>query len=473
MSQGTWNANSLPRRPGMYNNFVTAATDTVTGGSRGIAAMPIKADWGPVGQVVSITSEGELLRTFGTGGTAGLVRRCLTAAKKFKPKSVLVYRMATASAAAATHTIESVGVFTARYPGARGNELGIEIKENILDEESRDVRVYEGSTLQQSYTVGKADLAGLEAALAADSEALVQFKANGEGELAAASLTKLTGGDSGSEKLTTAEYEKALQGLEPFYYNVLALDGATDADVQSLAQNYVARVRESGKKIQLVMGGKAEEDADPMTGNTRSKKFNAAGIINVIVGTTFNGVSYSSAETACQIAGAIAACPLNDSLTYKELADVDDITVALTNEQISDAIASGSLVLVRDVDDETLVPTVRIEYGINTLTTYSEDEGEKSSKIKTISTIDAIDYDLGNIAARRIIGNFNNDDDGRAAAITLLKAYLETLVAMGAVSSDILMETSTVFKSEGDKWFVDTTALTVDKIERIFNTINY
>ena len=64
MAKGTWNEKDRPSIPGFYNRFKTKAKEAVNG-LQGVLAMPVKANWGEVGKIVSITSLKELEDVFG------------------------------------------------------------------------------------------------------------------------------------------------------------------------------------------------------------------------------------------------------------------------------------------------------------------------------------------------------------------------------------------------------------------------
>lgn len=472
MSSGTWNPLEERYRPGLYNRFVTAAQARVQMGPRGIVGIPIKADWGPIGEMVEITSEGEITEYFGTGGTAPLIRRIMLAGKRFKPNKIVAYRMATATAEAAHATIDDVLQFTARYKGIRGNTFHITITENLYEVGIKDIKVFEGTTILATYTVAANGVSALAEAINGDPKGVLNAKVLKEsGMLSDAANIPLTGGHSGNT-LTAEDYLKALDAFEPVLVNVLVLDGVTDTDILLSTRSWIKRVRNDGKEIMFVQGGSAEDDKDPAKGNARSRAADSEAVVNVTVGTVYGSTAYTSAETACQIAGLIAGCPINKAITYKELDAVDDVTVHLTNDQVVQALRAGSLALVLDVDPETGARSVKVEQGINTLTTYGSEKSPKFSKIRVIRTLDAIDYDTGRYAAQNVIGELDNNADGRATLISGIKLYLETLASQNAISSDFLVGLDYSFKTEGDTVYLATRSLPVDSIERIFNTIN-
>lgn len=472
MSMGNWTPGEEKERPGLYNRFISLALSRVKIGASGIVGMPIKADWGPINELVDITSESEVLSTFGESGegcTTYLLNRCLLGGTKYKPNKIIVYRIASSSADFASATITGTLKLSARYKGARGNNFKYSISANILDDTKKDFKLYEGSELLATYTVAPTEITELVDSINADG-GLITAQKLGETALTDTTSTSFTGGNSGLD-VTSSNYISALDAFEPVLINVLVLDGVSDSSIQASVKSWVTRVRDSGKEVMYVMGGSADDDKDPAIGNARSVGANNKAVVNVIVGTKNATRSFSSAETACQVAGLIAGTPINKSTTYKQLEDVSDVTVLLSDTQIKQALKSGSFILTRDTNPETYAISIKVEQGINTLTVYGENESKKFSKIKCIRTLDTIDYDTGYLAATSVIGELDNDDDGRATLISLFKKYLETLADSKAISSDFLTEVDAAFVSEGDVVYLNTQALTVDKIEKIFNSI--
>lgn len=67
---GTWTPGSEPKRPGLYIRFVESAIAQITGGERGVVAIPQKAYSGGTAQektIYSLSTESEATELFGTG----------------------------------------------------------------------------------------------------------------------------------------------------------------------------------------------------------------------------------------------------------------------------------------------------------------------------------------------------------------------------------------------------------------------
>lgn len=471
MSSGIWKPGETKERTGIYNWFVSLAKARVNAAQKGVVGLPVKADWGPENQIVICGDESDITTVFGNGGTVHLACRAVKGGKIYKPYKIILYRMCTAEAEQATATVEGSFQLIAKYKGSRGNNFRVSIATNIQDENCVNVCLYEGSSLVGKYTVKKDSPESFVEAINNDSTALVTAIKTGDAELIETASITFSGGVSGSD-VRVEDYIRALTAFEAAYMNTIVLDGICDDALMTMVKNWHNRVWNAGNMIQLVIGGTHTDDMDPAIGNARSKDCDNYGIINCITGgIDAAGNMYSSAEMAPQIAGAIAALPLNKAITYKELADIVDVTVALSDTEIRTASAAGSFVLFKDTEPETFEKTVKVERGINTFTSFTEEMGKKLRKIKAISTMTAIDYDIGRYAMKNVLGELDNDADGRAALFSGISQYLETLANQHVISPDILVGLSETLISEGDIVYMETQAFTIDKIEQIFNKI--
>lgn len=471
MSSGTWKTGKEKVRTGLYNRFVSLANSRLDSTRNGIVGIMVRSDWGPDNELTICSEVEEIYEKFGTGGTVKYAVRAMTAEKKYKPRKIIIYRMTTANAKCASAAFNDSIDFKAKYTGIRGNGFKIQVQSNVTDQTKVNVCVYEGSSMISKYTVAPADLDKLVELVNSDEEGVLKAEKIGDTALQESFMLTLVGGTSGDE-VTSANYVAALTAFESAYINTLALDGVTDPDIITLVKSWHERVWTGGKLVMLVVGGSKDDDAEPKLGNNRSKKFDSYGVVNCIVGGIDSaGNRYSSAEMAPQIAGAIAAMPLNKSLTYKELDDIVDVTVVLSDTEIEEAIRAGSFVLFRDIDPEDFSVTIKVEKAINTFTSFTKDKGNKLRKIKAIATMSAIDYDTGRYAMQKVLGELDNTADGRAALFSGIANYLETLAAQNVISKDILVGLSDAYESTDDVVYMETRAYSIDKIEQIFNEV--
>ena len=478
MAGGTWTANEPKIRPGFYINFQVAATAQTSAGPRGIVAIPVKANWGPIRQFVEITNEKELIDAYTAGTTNGATAyTAIKFALMGGPKKVLAYRLADPTAAKASITLKdsastNVLTLTTKYETTR--PFKVTVRNNVIDNNKYDIVLYEDATLLYVFTFDKGASVVDNAVVAINNDPgnkwITATKvANSSGSLAyVVSPQSFTSGNAGISGVTANDYLDALNAFEGVVFNVLTLDGISDDALQASVKAWVERVRKEGKKVLVVMGGSADDDKNLAVGNARSRGFNHEAVINVIVGGVFNGVSYSSAEIAPYVAGLIAGQRLNESITY-HVTPFEDVTRKLTNSEVIAALQAGSLVLVNDGEK------VIIEQGINTLSSLREGQNNQWKKIRAIRVMDAINDDLLKAARDGYIGKVTNNDDGKAALISACKQYMETLAADDVIMPDFIVQLDPQYHGNPpiaapDEVYLYWEASITDSMEKIYST---
>ena len=109
-------------RAGAYIRFRSVKQSFAAVGSRGIAALPLKLGFGPVGTLVEVNADTDIRKTFGYDPSDTellLLRECAKRAQ-----TVLVYRLADGQKASCT--AENLTV-TARYGGSGGNRMTVRV----------------------------------------------------------------------------------------------------------------------------------------------------------------------------------------------------------------------------------------------------------------------------------------------------------------------------------------------------------
>lgn len=256
------------------------------------------------------------------------------------------------------------------------------------------------------------------------------------------------------EAATTEDYAAMRTALDAYDFNVFVFDGEYNESEQTAAIAWAANNRDIGKHFFVVIGGDAAADADPTEGNSRSTTAADDYVVNVITGGIADGVAYTSAQYAPYIAGLIAGTPLNDSVTY-DVVTLDDVNRRLTLSEQDDAILDGSLALINDGEK------VKVLSGVTTA----------GSKIRAIRVRQAVATDIARTGADAYIGRINNDATGRAALISAILAYMETLEAAGALQ-DPIVTLDPDNPPVGDSVFLLVSYVETDSIERIFLTVS-
>ena len=128
-----------------------------------------------------------------------------------------------------------------------------------------------------------------------------------------------------------------------------------------------------------------------------------------------------------RLAGVLAACPMDESVTFEALDDLDSVE-AVTN--LDSTIDSGNLCLFADDD------TIRIARGVNTLKTITGDLTEDMKKITVVEAMDLIQEDIIRTFKGSYLGRVKNTADNQALFVSDVLTYLESLAAENVVDSE-------------------------------------
>ncbi|MEM5816499.1 MAG: phage tail sheath N-terminal beta-sandwich domain-containing protein, partial [Desulfitobacterium hafniense] len=133
MAAGTFTAQNKVR-PGVYINFKSEPQAAGTLGERGIVSMPLILSWGEPGKIITIEAGEDVFPKLGYSIMDAQLRLINEALKR--AKTLLLYRLNAGTKAAVT--VGNLTV-TAKWGGARGNDIALVIQENIDDETKFDV----------------------------------------------------------------------------------------------------------------------------------------------------------------------------------------------------------------------------------------------------------------------------------------------------------------------------------------------
>lgn len=128
-----------------------------------------------------------------------------------------------------------------------------------------------------------------------------------------------------------------------------------------------------------------------------------------------------------RIGGVLAACPMDESVTYKAL---EDLASAEPVEDVDESIDAGNLVLFADDD------AVRIARGVNTLQTLTEDLTEDMKKIAVVEAMDLIQEDIIRTFKAYYLGKRKNTADNQALFVSDILTYLTSLSEQDVISRD-------------------------------------
>lgn len=464
---GIWDPMDKPSLPGWYNRFQIIAEETIRQGKRGVLAMPVKSDWGPVKTPVTISNITALKDTFGMNEDFTAFRLgylCLLGS----PKELLLYRITDGSEACGTLTLKDTTTATAvsvidintKYPTDR--EFSITVRTSLKDETKKDLLVFEGNKLRQTFESLPNNVDEIVNIInKANGYVLAVKKASGNGKLADISNTKLAGGSNGVEAITNEEYVEALAAFEKAKFNRIALDGINDAALIEMLKTWIDDQRKQGRKITGYVGYADDLSNDEI--NQKSKTLNFEGIVNVNIKGLKNDIRYTRAECACYIAGLASGMRLQDSLCNR-LTIFEDVE-ALTTGELNDALDAGTLVCYKDDDNEILILD-----DLNTLSQNSE-KGEYLRYIRTVDFIDVVDTDTC-LNSKKYIGKTPNDTNGQTAVLMALKKYFEVFATERIIEPDFTVEVDEALQASASKneFFWKWNAEHIDVMKRIYGT---
>lgn len=401
--------------PGSYINFISASRASATLTDRGTATMPVELDWGADGEMFTVTSEEfqkDSMRMFGhayTDDALKPLRELFTGIK-----TAHLFKINSGGAKASNKFA------TARYTGARGNDLKIMVEQNEAFAAGSN-EVYDVSTLLGPVCVdaqkGIAGMADLK-----DND-YVRFARDATLEQTAALV--LTGGSNGT--VEDANYQTYLDLAESYSYNTMGC-AATSATVKALFAAYNKRMREEcGVKFQTVLFRHHAADFE--------------GVVSVE-----NGLIGAQDDPAAVYwaTGALAGCAVNASLTNAKYSGEYAIQTEYTQTQLEAAIKAGKFIFHK-VDEG-----VRVLADINTFISVSDVKGEDFSSNQTIRVLDQIGNDIALLFNTKYLGKAPNDAAGRISLWNDIVKHHKELLKIRAIEN-FAPEHVTVSKGEHKK----------------------
>ncbi|MGM0964732.1 MAG: phage tail sheath family protein [Bacillota bacterium] len=442
MNGGTFTPGTEKKRPGIYFNFKTTAQQRITLGDRGTVALPITMSWGEPKTFISISGIEDLNKKVGLNiDDKSLL---LFREAKKKAQTVLLYRLNEGEPAKAQIS-ENFNVL-ANYGGQKGNEVTIQVTENVLDSSKRDVVTYVGTDIVDKQVV--TDVKELK------QNKYVSF--SGEGEVTITAGVTLSGGKNGVPSV--ADYTAFLEEAETEYFDVIALPNNTSEQLKATFVAFVKRLRDDqGRKVQGVLPNYAA---------------NHEGIINVTSGVLLeDGTEITPAKATAWVAGAAAGANFNQSLTFVEYEGSVDTLERLDNDQVEYRLSQGEFLFTFDARDRS----VSVEKDINSLTSYTTEKNKTFGKNKIVRVLDAINNDLTRelknlIKLRKANGNdIPASDDGLQLVKTLITQYLTQLQdGSGITGFDSDTDIMIALNEDRDGFLIDLAVQPVDAAEKFY-----
>lgn len=380
---GQFSTVTLPENEGTYITLIGQSTIRPQASVAETVAIPIVADWGPLGSEEIVESEnfGEYESIYGDSDTPG--RDAALGAfigtgieGTAAAGSVKTYRMAAGAAAAATiilknthEAAENALKLVAKFKGERGNRISASVAADPNDDTKARLSILFDGVVKETYGYIKANLAEALAKILKNSALIGGGEVVKAGEaLKVASPALLTGGNNGAT-LTSTEWTQALEALEFEDFSVFAPFDLTDSAIVATIFSWTQSQTEEMRPVFTIIGGpsgeeltegieRAEEVADPHVIAIGGGDFHDA----------FLDKDVSTSQMAPRIAGILAGLGEAKSLLNCPIAGLKQVgTSLIAPDELHTATEHGLTVFKR-----TTIPNAELVVA-NGVTTFTDD----------------------------------------------------------------------------------------------------
>lgn len=390
--------------PGAYINIISAASGNPSAADRGVAAIALNLDWGPEGEIITLTNTGSTddIKTDFLRNSKNILGFGASDEKLKCIREILLHLRRLYIFRAAKDGVKAKNTLaTAKYPGIRGNSLKTAVTKASLDGDVYTVDTYLGTEKVDSQTVKTS--AELKSNDFVDFNSVELSENESAGEA-------LTGGTNGA----TAAHDDFLAAAESFPdINAIGYDGEDD-DIKTLYVNFAKNMRENyGVKMQAVLF---------------NKKADSEAVINV----------KNCKELVYWVLGTAAGTAVNASALNMLYDGEYDIPASYTREELEAAIENGEFALHKVGTD------LRVLADINSLVTVSDEKGEIFKDNQTVRIVDNIAVSIANIFNTKYLGRVLNDESGRESLKGDIINVFKSLVSIRAIEefdeNDITVE---------------------------------
>ena len=261
--------------------------------------------------------------------------------------------------------------------------------------------------------------------------------------------------------VTNADYSNAFTLLEPYVFNTICIDTESVA-VHTLLTAFIQKIYNDGNILPFAVI--AESTSVPFeTRLAHAKAINAYNVIYVGGGAIDTlGQPLEGVRAAARVAAMVASTASNQSLTHKVVTGMTDVLEMLTNSQYEQSIDAGMLTFSTSSSGN-----VWIESAITTLNMPQGEDDEGWKKIKRTK----IRKELMNRASATVeplIGNINNDGDGRATVMIAIGNLLSLMHTEGKLLEGGYIEVDKNNPPQGDSAWFHIYADDIDSLEKIY-----
>lgn len=449
-------------RPGAYFNIQKAGEENTTTFVNGTVAVLFRSDFGPLGEVKKIGLDEDYTAIYGTGVTTSTIKEAIAGGAQ----TIIACRVGTGGTPATIaltddgETPATAVNVSAAYAGAKG--FSVTIRDKITDSSKKECVIYSGTAVFESFEFasGEGEAAALAAAINKSSNFTAEVAAGKDSAVIAnVSQKAFTAGTDPT--ISVNAYAEALGLIEAYDFNVLCTDSTSNA-VHYLIQSFVDRVENAGLFVQAVIAEAHTVELE--TRMQRAAAYNDEKIIYVLNAYMREaGATIDSYRTAARIAGMVAAASSASSLTHTVVSNIRELLEPLTNTQIIEAENKGCLVLSYNANNQ-----VWIDSAINTLVTPADNQDSGWKKIRRTKTRFELMRRM-NALADTLIGQIDNDDNGRATVVAQLQTVGDAMIEEGKLTACDVSE-SGIYTPDGDSAWFDINVVDKDSMEHLYLT---
>lgn len=463
---GRFTAGETKTRPGIYFRQENGGGLDLIGASNGVVAVAFQANWGPLGEIVTIEDPSEIPYIYGDDSGSNSNVAILTKIFQGGASVIKAVRVGTGGTKASVtlkdtaSTPANVVTLTAKYAGTRA--LSVTIKDSLSVNTERECIIYAGTKELSKVTFEKGNAGEVDALVAAinaseDFVCIATKVAAGNGEMAAVTQTAFTTAGV-SPVIASTDYDAAFAVLEADVWNTICID-TNDNTIHTLLKTFINRANDAGLMGIAVVG--EPTSVAFATRQSRAASYNSENFVYCLNGFKIGDVVYEGFDAAAVMAGYIAYLPCNDSITHKIIAGATEIVGPLTNSQIVNCLKSGCLLFTPSSSG-----AVWVEQGINTLVILSGTQDAGWKKIRRTKTRFELITRI-NQNSEGIIGAVNNDANGRATFMAIANGVINQMIAEGKLQSGSCVEDPANLPKGDSAWFV-LDILDLDSIEKVY-----
>ena len=473
-----WQLGVQEVRPGTY--FRTSSGDvTAEGATNGIVALIYHGNWGPLNQVVDISPEdmNNLEEIVGTGtgynaarqafiGGAKMIRavRAGSGGEKAQKTLMSTETQKTITNADGTTTTQTIAPMAAvriyaKYPGEW--RFYITVKTDLVTGKKQILFYRNDKLIECIYYTGSADDAtAATKAINSDSKYFTAKRMNSGTKLKVATVTQVKSSVGVNPTYNASLYTAATDVLERYPWNVIITDCYHEKYSNILAA-FIRQVYENGHMGMAVVGGrKSIALADRMAYAASINDWRVVYVLNGWVDN--NGVVQQSYASAARIAGMIAACETNASITHLVIQDAVKLHETFTNAQMINAEQKGCMILSLNDSEQ-----VWVDNAINTLVTLGNDQDDGWKKIRRTKCRFEL-MDRINRTCDKLVGRLNNDARGRATILAAMTTVIREMIAERKLVEGSYAMENPAYVSTADKAYFKLVIGDYDSMEKIY-----